>query len=321
MLSKVTYSAPGNLMLMGEHAVLHDSACLAYAVNQRIRVRAQPIKKQDIIINSNIGTYTISLEYLHKLPVQDIESKFSFILAAVKYFNIKVGIEFLISSDFAPTIGLGSSAAVTVATVATIREMQNQNINLNNDHILKEIFMSSYDIMQQIQNRRGSGYDLATSIWGGVLEYRQSPMSIKKIMLDHLPISVIYSGYKTKTADVIKMIEHKESQLPNKYTELYQLIGDLIPSASINLQNHDWEQLGKLFDMNQTFLNELGVNDKILEKIIYWAKENGALGAKISGSGLGDCIISLGKLPDYPPNTHGITSLDIQITNQGLRRE
>ena len=321
MFDTVTYSAPGNLMLMGEHAVLHNSTCLAYAVNQRIQVTVRAIKKNEIIIISDIGHYTISITDLSQLPIQSMPENFRFILATIKKSDFKYGMECTVQSDFSSTIGLSSSAAITVATVASLRKIQNQDTDLHNDQVLKAMFNTAHDIVCQVQNNQGSGYDIATSIWGGLIEYQPYPFNIKKIIVETLPISVIYSGYKTKTADAIKIVNHQENIFKNEYSQIYKLINDLVHRAGRSIRNSDWQTLGHLFNMNQGLLDAIGVNDSTLSEIIYWARNNGAIGSKISGSGLGDCIIALGNIPHYPANKRGIVSFNLQISNQGLRSE
>jgi mevalonate kinase len=74
-------------------------------------------------------------------------------------------------------------------------------------------------------------------------------------------------------------------------------------------------------DQYQNFMRELGVSDKTIESIIDLGQKqvkSGALfGAKISGSGLGDCVLLLGSEPlDWPH-----TQMSVQIDPQGLRQE
>ena len=108
----ITTSAPGSLMLLGEHAVLHGRHALVGAINQRITVRLFPTSEESVRIISGLGEY--------RAPLNDLEDhpRFRFVLQAVRRHagQLPSGFELKIDSDFPADIGFGSSAAVTAAT-------------------------------------------------------------------------------------------------------------------------------------------------------------------------------------------------------------
>ena len=115
-------SAPGSFMLLGEHAVLHGKPALVCALDKRIHITLTPREDQRIQIQSRLlGDYETTLSELK------IEKPFQFVLATLKHFQGKVrrGCHIEITSDFSDTKGLGSSAAVTVATLAAMVTWQN----------------------------------------------------------------------------------------------------------------------------------------------------------------------------------------------------
>jgi len=70
-------------------------------------------------------------------------------------------------------------------------------------------------------------------------------------------------------------------------------MGDIGLRAKKALEENDFETVGQLMNINQGMLYGEGVSSLILEKLIFAAKEAGALGAKISGAGVGDNMIAL----------------------------
>jgi mevalonate kinase len=64
----------------------------------------------------------------------------------------------------------------------------------------------------------------------------------------------------------------------------------------------DWKTFGQMLNIAQGLMDALGVNNSALSKIIYDLRADPAiLGAKISGSGLGDCAVGLGRTgPGFP---------------------
>ncbi len=318
MLKEINYSAPGSLILMGEHAILHGKKCLSAAISKRIKVKLIPkYDSQIITINSNLGNHSINLSELSKAEIKDFPINFNFVLTAIKLAKLSHGIELSITSDFPPTLGLGSSAAITICIIASLRKLQNKNMDLSKKEVLKEIFDESYKVVLKVQNRKGSGYDIMTSIFGGMIRYSTYCFFIKKIDIIDIPLSVYYSGYKTKTADVIELIEKEEKKYPSIYKKIYNIIDNLVYESMFFLKEKNWEQFGELMNINQGLLDAIGVNDKTLSDIIYSLRQKGVYGAKISGAGLGDCVIALGK----NPNLSNYEKIDLNISSIGLRNE
>jgi len=106
----------------------------------------------------------------------------------------------------------------------------------------------------------------------------------------------VYSGYKTPTHEVIAKVEKKRAQCPTVFASLYNAIDCCAKNAIIAIKKKDLAQLGLLMNIHQGLQDALGVNDAVLSKLIFElrAKPN-IYGAKISGSGLGDCVIGLGE--------------------------
>ncbi|MCC5850695.1 MAG: GHMP kinase, partial [Verrucomicrobia bacterium] len=111
-LHNATASAPGTLMLMGEHAVLHGHRALCAAVDPRISVSLHPRQDRRLRVVSALGEMETDLKSLEPVP------PFTFVMEAVRRSGIHRGLDLDIQSGFSAEIGFGSSAAVTVATVA-----------------------------------------------------------------------------------------------------------------------------------------------------------------------------------------------------------
>lgn len=82
------------------------------------------------------------------------------------------------------------------------------------------------------------------------------------------------------------------------------------------IERQDWQTVGQLFNINQGLMDAIGVNDKSLAGINHALRaEPEILGSKISGSGLGDCVVALGEVtnPDFPYPT-----IPLHISSQGV---
>ncbi|BBB27203.1 mevalonate kinase [Amphritea japonica] len=292
---RIKVTAPGSLMLMGEHAVLFGQRALACAVDKYITVMLTPRTDRVVTIDSALAQYSSNLDNLTEDP------SLSFVLAAIKRQLVKLpaGFDLQIVSEFSHTVGLGSSAAVTAAVVTALQAYIGREA-VDADFLFDEALA----VVHEVQDGRGSGTDLVAAVYGGVVGYTAAtddagPMI--KALQGRPEISLFYVGYKMKTPDVLKFVEGKAQRYPWLYSGIYRLMGETTEEAETAVDNSDWQRFGELMNIYQGLMDALGVNDKKLAEIIYTLRQNPSItGAKISGSGLGDCVISLGKPVDLP---------------------
>lgn len=293
-------------MFMGEHAVLFGHKAIACAIDKRIHVTLTPRPDRQCRVSSALGSYQAHLDCLTPEP------KLSFVIAAIDAFNrqsqLPSGFEMDIRSEFSHTVGLGSSAAVTAATVYALSVFTNSSLELD------ALFDQALAVIHTVQEGRGSGTDLAASLSGGLIRYRVNPREL--VPLSGIPdISLFYSGYKMKTPDVLKWVEENAKQCPELHTRLYALMNDTTQAAERAIDREDWIQLGMLMNTYQGLMDALGVNDATLSDMIYQLRaDRHVLGSKISGSGLGDCVLALGR-----PENHlsGYEQIEISVSAKG----
>ncbi|KJZ81287.1 GHMP kinase [Candidatus Liberibacter solanacearum] len=288
-LQKICVNAPGSMVLMGEHAVLYGQAALVFAIDKRISLCLTLRKDRLININSSLGQYCGSLD----LPMS--HPSFSFIITAVEYIKPESGFDLEITSEIDCRLGLGSSAAITASITAALLTLQYQK-----NPPKEEIFKKAYDIVLKEQGK-ASGIDLAASIYGGLIFYRMSELS--EYSIEHVsynfPIHIVYSGYKTPTSQVLNKISQVEIEYPaiKKINQtIYALMGELSEISLHALRNGNVKLLAQAMNRQQGLLETLGVSDPTLSDIVWRLREQSlVMAAKISGSGLGDCVIALGE--------------------------
>lgn len=286
-------SAPGSLMLLGEHAVLHGKRALVCAIDRRITVRLSPRSDHTVLIHSTLGEYSSPLDELADHP------SFRFILQALRQHAARIpcGIELNIDSEFSADIGFGSSAAVTVATHAALTKWLT-----GRPPDPPDLFSQALQTVHAVQGR-GSGADLAASIFGGAVAFttqpRFDPVEIS------LPLTAVYCGYKTPTPEVIKKVDVLRTADPEKYDRIFSEIDQSVGNAIVALRDRNIPAFGTLLNRNHELMDAMGVNTPELQEIVTALQANPYIaGAKISGSGLGDCAIALGRAKpvglDYP---------------------
>lgn len=300
-------SAPGKLMILGEHAVLHGRWALVCAVNRRVAVTLTPRGDNRIHIQSTLGQYSGTLQACEP------QEPFQFIVTAVERLRSQLshGFDLVVESDLTTHLGLGSSAATTVAVVAALRAYGGCVPDP------KATFDDATAVVQAVQ-RTGSGADVAASVYGGLIAYRGDPVEIHRLA-SSMPLCLVYSGTKRSTTSVIDHVRQMQHAFPELYERLYDSIGQCSESAIAAVKAFQWAKVGYLLNIGQGLMEALGVSDGILSAIAHaLRKEPGIMGAKISGAGLGDCVIGLGKVenPSFP-----YTIIPIKIEAEGVRVE
>lgn len=301
---QLAVSAPGSIMMSGEHAVVYGAPAIVCAVAARIRIHATVRADRRIIIRSSLATHTTDLDTLAEHP------KLRFVLATLHQAPPACGLTLNIESDIDPTLGLGSSAAVTAALTALLARLRGDAF----DPIA--LHQAALRAILSVQ-RRGSGADLAASLIGGMIAYTPAagiaPARISPLSLLPTGLSLRYAGYKTPTAEVLAHIATRAAAEPVHYQDLYARMGRNSMATIAAIVRSDWVACYRLLRDYQGLMAELGVCDAIQETHIAEARPH-AHAVKISGSGLGDCILALA---DRPPPHHQA----VAISTEGIRFE
>ncbi|MBI2039538.1 mevalonate kinase [Candidatus Microgenomates bacterium] len=326
MNKKITVSAPGKLMLFGEHAVIYGRPCIVTAVGQRMKATVELTSEPIFQLNApdiNVSNYKKPIK---ELGQGDITKGAKFVELALynyyknyKYYIKKPGIKISTKSEFSSQFGFGSSSASTVCVIKALSELT--EADLDN----KAIFDLAYKTVLDIQGK-GSGFDVAAAIFGGTLYFLTGGKVIEPLNIDTLLLVVGYSGIKTDTVTLINQVKELADNYPEVVEGIYDNISKLVDRAKAALLAKDWQTLGQLMNFNEGYLSSLGVEGKKLSSMIYAAREAGAYGAKLSGAGIGDCMIALAsqksrKAVEQAINNAGGQVIDIKANVEGVRIE
>lgn len=271
--------APGSVMLFGEHAVLAGTAAMMAAVDHTLTVTVEKRLDDKIELTSNIfPAYNTSLKNL------EIIKPYTFVLACLLQQKVSQGLTIHIESEIDPTLGLGSSAAVTVAMLKALTALF---------QFKTDIGLDARTVIRRVQGH-GSGMDALASLYGGVLYY--SPEIIQPVILaPRSDLHLVYCGYKTPTATVLQHVQDTFHNAKNVLNAIYNAIGETVQLAYTAWQQADTELIKHCMQIHHDLQRTLRVSDVHSERLCHWLKERVHVEAvKISGSGLGDCLLTLG---------------------------
>ena len=276
-------SAPGKIILFGEHFVVHGTKAILAAIDKRVTVTSTFTENKTIKVNSQLGTIEVPISSSH----EEVKSEFRpFVYLANKVINSKQnasGLEITIDSDIPIGVGLGSSSACCVAAAASISELFNE---LSSEEILKMSIEAEKTIFPDT-----SGADCTVCTYGGMIEY-PSVEKIDNTFDLNLLIANSMIPHNTKNS-VEKVNKFKEND-EERFSQLCDLETKLIDEVVTAMKNNDATAFGLKMSENQKYLEEIQISNDTLRDMISSLKEI-SLGTKITGAGDGGCIIALVK--------------------------
>jgi len=289
-------SAPGKIILFGEHFVVHGTPAILAAIDKRVTVTSTFTENKTIKVNSELGTIEVPISSSY----EEVKSEFRpFVYLANKIINSEQnvsGLEITIDSDIPIGVGLGSSSACCVAAAASISELFKE---LSSEEILKMSIEAEKTIFPDT-----SGADCTVCTYGGMIEYP----SIEKIdNTFDLNLLIANSMIPHNTKNSVEKVNKFKENDEERFSQLCDLETKLIDEVITAMKNNDATTFGLKMSENQKYLEEIQVSNDTLRGMISSLKEI-SLGTKITGAGDGGCIIALvkdenmDKVPALLPN-------------------
>ena len=279
-------SAPGKIILFGEHFVVHGTPAILAAIDKRVTVTSTFTENKTLKINSQLGTLEVPISSSH----EEAKSEFKpFIYLANKMINSHQdvnGLEITIDSDIHIGVGLGSSSACCIAATASIFGLFKE---ISSEELLKMAIEAEKTIFPDT-----SGADCTVCAYGGIIEYDKINGSKKNTDASNLNLLITNSMIPHSTKRSVGKVSKFKEDDEDRFSQLCVLETKLIDEVNLALKNKDLITLGLKMSENQKYLEEIQVSNDTLRYMISSLKEI-SLGAKITGAGDGGCIIALVK--------------------------
>jgi mevalonate kinase len=278
----VTATAPGKVIVLGEHFVVHGSYAIAAAISKRAKVTVSDAPNgESIIISDNA-----------KSKLSEKSQRFSAVKAVVRglfadYGEPHKGLRIEIQSEIPIGSGLGSSAAISVATGGAVSRFMGHS--LSNEELAKIATRGEKSV-----HGNPSGIDTSASLYGGMILFSRKA-GPKPVPLNRaLQLLIVYSGVPRSTSKLISRVEERKSKFPSTFNRL----ADAFSFASLQLvdalSSGDLPYVGALMNFGQASLSWIGVStndlDKLVENVLH---DDSCYGAKLTGAGGGGSIIAL----------------------------
>ena len=256
--------AHSKIILIGEHAVVYGYPAISLP-----------------LLEVEVTCRVLPAEIPWRLFEEDTLSMA--VYASLEYLTIKDAcIRCQIESAIPEKRGMGSSAAISIAAIRAVFDYYDAQLSQETLEIL-------VNRAEMIAHMNPSGLDAKTCLSDHPIRFIKN-LGFTELEMDLSTYLVIAdTGVYGHTREAIQVVQSKgKDALP-----YLQTLGDLTQEAEDAINHKDAEKLGEILSQAHENLKEIGVSSQEADSLVETAIHHGALGAKMSGGGLGGCIIAL----------------------------
>ena len=140
-----------------------------------------------------------------------------------------------------------------------------------------------------------SGIDNTASTYGGLIWFqKEQPVIMDRLELSN-PIRIVMgnTGKVANTTAAVAGVGERREKNPEKYKVIFNRAENIAYLAKRALEEENYEEVGKLMNENHKLLQQIEVSSRELDYLVRISREAGALGAKLTGGGLGGNMMAL----------------------------
>lgn len=256
------------IILIGEHSVVYGYPAIAIPL-KNITVKCRIEKSKNEFMYNEKDTLSTA------------------VYTALKYLKKpKEKIKYIIDSEIPTKRGMGSSAAVSIAAIRAIFEYFNEKLE---DKLLEELVNEA----EIVAHSKPSGLDAKTCLSDKAVKFERN-IGFSNIDLDlNAYLIIADTGIYGNTKEAVQ----KVADLGEKAKPMLEILGKLALEIEKYINQKNIIEIGKRLSLAHEELKKLGVSIEKSDMLVEEALKNEAVGAKMSGGGLGGCIIAL--VQDY----------------------
>ncbi len=277
--------ACGKVILFGEHAVVYGRPAIAVPVAQ-VEARAtieQGSFGQGIEVNApDLGKRIVVREAGDGEPLAHIVR----LTMRAMHRDDDPDLTITVTSSVPIARGMGSGAAVSTAIV---RALFRHHGHWSPSRAISDLVYET----EVIYHGTPSGIDNTVIAFEKPVYFVKDAVREIFWLGEPFLIAIADTGIQTSTRKVVGDLRRRYEADPTGCDPLFDRVGEITVRARMAMQQGEIEALGRLMDDNHTLLQKLGVSCPELDRLVTAAREGGALGAKMSGSGWGGNMIAL----------------------------
>jgi mevalonate kinase len=280
-------SGKGKSILFGEHFVVYGHPALAAGIASETTASVTRKDSPGWTLTDNrpeMPGYKKKKAGEQRASIENI-LRFCGIDVAESGIHIELGGELVCAS------GIGASAASCVAIARALSE--EFNLGMDDSGINAAAYQGEMGY-----HGTPSGIDNTASTFGGLVWFTrdlQGGVPDFEILKLKEPVHLVIAstGITASTKDVVGDVRKKKEDNPEWWKTVADEYMQLVTDARAALIDLDLQKVGGFMNRNHELLQELTVSCKELDSLVDLARKNGAIGAKMTGTGRGGNMIAL----------------------------
>jgi len=279
----------GKTILFGEHFVVFGFSAMASALGSYTTAHVKIVDGQSWTIDDQRPATPGYKKKKYNESMQSIKN----VIEHLKIDTESQRLEITFAGDLIAASGVGASAAQCTSLARALNE--SFNLNLDDEKINEAAYEG-----EKAYHGTPSGIDNTASTYGGLIWFVKNLnggentidllLSPKK-----MPLVIANSGITASTIEVVNDVKRLKEANPEKFEKIFNEYKSLSENAKKALLEGDISTVGDLMNQNHKLLQKITVSGEINDKLVNIALKNGALGAKMTGTGRGGLVIALAE--------------------------
>lgn len=272
----------GKVILFGEHFVVYGLPAIASAISDTTIATIEKSDKYELVDNRP------ATEGYKVTKKGEMDRSMKLLLDFMKINSENTPVKITLYGNLLCTSGVGASAAMATSIARAFSDYF--KLNLNDEQINR----ISYE-GEKGSAGTPSGIDNTCATFGGLLWFRKGEPNQIELIKIKKPIEIVMgnTGLTSETKEVVDDVRKKKEANPEEFDKTFAEEEKLVKEARAALESGDLKRIGELMNKNHEMLQKIGVSCKELDFLVNLAKENGAFGAKLTGTGRGGYMVAL----------------------------
>ncbi len=278
-------SGYGKVILFGEHFVVHGVPGIVSAIDSTTDAE---VKKASKGINVKDERKTAK-GYSEEKRLQQMES----IDRMLKAMGIdpKIALNIWVGGTLPGFSGLGASAASSVAIARAIAQELGMKVA---EEMINQV---AYEA-EKAYAGNPSGIDNTAATFGGLMWFKKNlggGQDLVERLAIEAPVEIVIgsTGKVANTKAMVEGVSERKLKNPQKYNSIFKRAEELAYEGRAALEFYNLKKIGELMNENHRLLQEIEVSSKELDLLVDVARNQGAVGAKLTGGGGGGCMFAL----------------------------